>query len=321
MENFLYILGHNIVPIFVLVLSGYALGKKFSIDMPTMSKLNFYLFVPAFMFVYLFTTEVNRELFMIGVCCLVMFFAQDIFAGLIGKMRGMDKGKICAFKNTFMYTNCGNIGIPLTTLVFTSSYYVVDGKTPFLDIAIAAQIIIMILQNIVSNTLGFYTAGRAKFNRSDSLKKIFSMPTIYVIPLVILFKVIGFRVDETIIWPALVYLKDGLVAIALLTLGIQLSTSTFDFSNFDVYLASLTRLIIGPLMTMVFIFLFGFTGVLAQVLLISYAVPTAVNMALVAVECDNEPDFTTQVVTISTLLSAVTMTFFIYMARVLYPIF
>jgi len=321
LETFLYILGHNIVPIFALVTAGYCMGKKFPIDMPTMSKLNFYLFVPAFMFVYLFTTEINRDLFMIGVCSIVLFLAHDMVAGIIGRLFGFDKGRICAFKNTFMYTNCGNIGIPLTTLVFTSSYYVIDGKTPFLEMAIAGQIIIMILQILVSNTLAFYTAGRAKFNRSDSIKKILGMPTIYVIPFVCILKMLDIPVDKSIIWPALVYLKDGLVAIALLTLGMQLSKSEFDFSNRDVYVASLTRLIIGPLLTMVFIYLFGFTGILAQLLLISYAVPTSVTMALVAVECDNEPNFTTQVVTVSTLLSAVTMTFFIYIARIIYPIF
>ena len=61
-------------------------------------------------------------------------------------------------------------------------------------------------------------------------------------------------------------------------------------------------------------------GIVAQVLFISSGLPTAVNTALIAVEYDNYPDFVSQVVMTSTLLSAVSIVFIIYAARILYPI-
>jgi len=56
------------------------------------------------------------------------------------------------------------------------------------------------------------------------------------------------------------------------------------------------------------------------VLLISYSVPTAVNTALIAVECGNNQDFASQEVMISTILSGVTLTLAIYIARILFPV-
>ena len=320
MPIFFHILGHNIIPIFVLIALGFILSKKFNLDVFTLSKLNFYLFIPSFMFVNLYTTTIDFAMVRVLICGIALLIANDIVGEIIARIRHYDVGLKNAFKNSIMYTNCGNIGVSLITLIFTSDIFVIDGKTPYLDIAIAAQIVILLLQNITANTLGFFYAGRANFKAKDSIMKILEMPSIYVIPLVFFFKGIHFDIATTVIWPALGYLKDGLVPIALLTLGVQLSKTNFDFKNVDVHISVFTRLVIGPILTMIFIYIFGFTGVIAQTLLIAYAVPTAVNIALIAVECNNYPDFASQSVMVSTVFSAVTLTFIIYIARIIYPV-
>ena len=47
---FLHILANNIVPVFVIIGLGYIISKKFNLNVFTLSKLNFYLFVPGFIF-------------------------------------------------------------------------------------------------------------------------------------------------------------------------------------------------------------------------------------------------------------------------------
>ena len=103
-------------------------------------------------------------------------------------------------------------------------------------------------------------------------------------------------------------------------MGVQLSKTKFDFRNINVNIAVFTRLIIGPMLALIFIYIIGFTGVIAQTILISYSVPTAVNTALIAVECDNNQSFASQEVMISTIFSAVTLTSVIYLAGILFPI-
>jgi len=107
---------------------------------------------------------------------------------------------------------------------------------------------------------------------------------------------------------------------ALLTLGVQLSKTEFDFKNINVNIAVFTRLILGPILALVFIYIFGFSGVIAQTVLISYSVPTAVNTALIAVECDNNQNFASQEVMVSTIFSAFTLTSAIYIAAILFPV-
>jgi predicted permease len=214
----------------------------------------------------------------------------------------------------------GNIGLSLITLVFTSGSYVVDGKTPYLNEALAVVIAILIFMNISMYTMGFYNAGRASMDFKKSVSKMFSMPSIYVIPLILLIKYLKVDLTGTFIWPALGYLNNGLISTALLSLGIQLSNTKVDLKNGNVYLSVFIRLIAGPALAFALILIFGFTGVAAQTILICYSVPTAVNTAMIAVECRNNEDFATQSVVLSTLASVVTLTFMIFAAGYLFPI-
>ncbi|CUH95098.1 putative membrane protein [Propionispora sp. 2/2-37] len=320
MSIFFHILGYNILPIFILITLGYILGKKFELDILTLSKLNFYLFVPAFIFVNLYTTTLSFDMFKVFLCAGAMLFTNDLLGRIIARIRHYDIGMTNAFKNSIMFNNSGNIGLSLITLVFTSTPFVFDGKTPYLQQAIATQIVILVIQNISTNTLGFFNAGRAHGNVRQSILQIFTMPAIYIIPTAFFCKSIPFDFTATLIWPALEYLRDGLVPVALLTLGVQLSQTQFDLKNPDVHLSAFTRLIIGPVLAVLFIHIGGFTGVVAQTILIAYSVPTAVNTALIAIECDSCQNFAAQAVMVSTVFSAVTLSLAIYAARIFFPV-
>jgi predicted permease len=320
MSIFLHILINNIAPIFIIIALGFGLSKKFDFNIYTLSKINFYLFTPAFIFFNLYTADLDLKLFNVLLFCIISLVINDLLARIISRIRKYDIGLTNAFKNSIMFNNSGNIGLSLITLVFSSAPFVVGGTTPYLGQAIAAQIIILVFMNLTINTIGFYNAGRATMNIKDSIRQIFSLPSIYAIPLALLFKYMQVDVTTTPLWPALVYIKSGLVPISLITLGVQLSKTEFKFRDINVYIAVFARLILGPILTLIFIYLMNFSGVVAQTILIAYSVPTAVNTALIAVECDNNREFSSQMVMVSTVLSAITLTLAIYVARILFPV-
>lgn len=320
MSIFLHILGNNILPIFILIILGFIISKKFDLSVFTLSKLNFYIFIPGFIFYNLYTTNLSFDMIKILFFCAVYLLVNDLLSRIISKIRKYDVGKTNAFKNSIMFNNTGNIGVSLITLVFGSYPFVIGGKTPYLNQALTAQIMILVFMNITMNTIGFYNAGRAKMNIKDSMRQILTMPSIYAIPLALLLKYVQADVTTTFIWPTIEYIKGGLVPMALLTLGAQLSKTEFDFKNIDVNIAVFTRLILGPILALILIYIFGFYGVIAQTVLISYSVPTAVNTALIAFECDNNQSFASQEVMVSTIFSAITLTSAIYISRVLFPV-
>ncbi len=316
MEFFVFILTNNIVPIFVLIILGYWLGRKFELDVFTLSKLNFYVFVPAFILVNLYTTEIPLQMVQVPVFALSLMVLNFAVSSAVAKVRRYDMGMASAFKNSIMFYNSGNIGLPLITLVFSNPPF---AETGFLSTAVTAQILVLMILNVTMNTVGFFNAGRATMRWQDSVLKVLTMPVIYAIPAAFFFKAVPYDLTDAIVWPALAYAREGLISVALLTLGAQLSRTTLRVTNAEVYVAAGVRLLGGPVMAWGLLQIMGIGGVLAQALMISSAVPTAVNSALIAVEMNNEPGFASQVVMVSTLCSAVTLTLVIYGAQLLFP--
>jgi len=320
MSVFFHILSHNIVPLFTIIALGYLLNRKFDLNIYTLSKFSFYIFSPCFIFVYLYMTPLRFDLLKVLACGLVLLAANGILGRLIAKSRGFDIGLASAFVNSVMFNNAGNIGVSLIILIFASPPYVINGTTPYLNEAMAAQIILVVIQNVSGNTLGFFNAGRATMDAKASLRQILTMPPIYAVPAAFLLKWAPIDLTTMPVWPALTYVAGAMVPMSLLTLGVQLSKTTFDFTHVDVYLSAFSRLILGPAIGFCFIHLFDLTGIIAQTMFITSAVPTAVNTALIAVELDNQPAFAAQVVMTSTVLSTLTLSMTIYAARFLFPV-
>ena len=312
------ILANNIFPIFVLVGLGFLLAKKFTMDIGTLTKVNFYLLVPSFTFVYLYTTDIPVEMLKVFAAAVLLMVINYSIASIVSNLRKFDTGLKNAFINSIIFYNSGNIGIPLITLIFSNPPFVVNGQTPYLDMALTAQIMVLVVQNITTNTLGFYIAGRAKLPWKESLKKILKMPAVYMIPAAFLFKALPVDLTCMPFWPAMVYLRNALVATALLILGIQIAGTRFKSLDKNVLCSSLIRLAGGPLLALGLIFILKLEGIPAQVTFISSSVPTAVNSALIASECDNQPDFAAHAVLSSTVLCAVTLPGVIYLAQTMF---
>jgi predicted permease len=264
--------------------------------------------------------ELDITLLIVLFFCIAYIVVNGIISDGVARLKGFDSGMSSAFKNSIIFNNTGNIGLSLITLIFSGGSYLINGETPYLNEAIAVIVIVMVFSNITSNTLGFYNAGRATMSISRSIRKIFSLPSIYVIPLALILKRLNVDITGTFVWPSLIYMRNAMVAMALLTLGVQLSKTKTKINDKKVFLAVFMRLVGGPILAIVLIKIFGFKGVVAQTLFIVYSVPTAVNTALIAVECKNCEEFATQAVILSTVLSAITLTFSIYISQTLFPI-
>lgn len=304
----------------IIILFGFLLGKKFPMDILTMTKLNFYIYVPFFIFIQLCTTTMPKEMIKVLLFTVLLAVANNISASLVAKFRRYDESLKNAFKNSILFYNSGNIGIPLITLVFSSGPFLVNGKTPYLTLALTTQIVVLLVQNISTNTIGFFNAGKGKMHWKESIKSIICMPTIYVIPLAFFFKSMPFKLEEFPLWPAFVYIKDGLISIALITLGIQLAETKFSLKNKEVYISNFLRLVGSGIFALVILKIIGISGVPAQALMISSTLPTAVNTALIAIERNNEPDFAAQAVMTATIFSSITLVLVIYAARIVFPI-
>jgi predicted permease len=104
------------------------------------------------------------------------------------------------------------------------------------------------------------------------------------------------------------YFHDGLVAIALVTLGIQLSKTRASFVLSKIGWALALRLIAGPFIGWGLAYVFNFEGSILLSMILSTSFPTAVNTAMIAHEFGADTEYATDTVFWSTMLSMVTVT-------------
>jgi predicted permease len=108
------------------------------------------------------------------------------------------------------------------------------------------------------------------------------------------------------------YIANAFMATALITLGVQLGALKWGFRLSDVLISNFLRLLIAPVLGLLVVLMLGIEGITAKALILSCAVPTSLSSVLLAVEYDNEVDFSSQAVFFSTLCSMVTVPLTIY---------
>ncbi|MBB6672510.1 AEC family transporter [Cohnella nanjingensis] len=299
MTIFLTILRDNVLPISILIAIGILLQRSFKLDIRTLSKLNFYLFSPAIMFKLLYGTAISMQLFGQVILFFVLFMAlQYGLVEAVVRIRRYRPGMRSAMRNSVLFYNSANYGIPLNQLAFANNPY-----------TLSVQVLIMMMQSLIPNTYGVYNVNAHKANWREIRRVILSMPVIYVIPLALAMRYFEVPLPDSA-GTAVEYLSNAFIGTALITLGVQLGNMSWAIRRTmlaDVSTAVLLRLVAGPLLAWLTVALMGMEGLMASALIVSSAVPTSLSSVLLAVEFDNEPAFASQSVFVSTVLSTVTV--------------
>src|SRR5690625_1224795 len=146
MTELFMIIKEIILPIFMIIMFGFVLQRKFNLHVQTLAKINIYLLVPGFIFVKLYSTDISIQLFaniflFFIIYCVILF----ITAQLVGKLIGLRKAKKTTFINSVMFFNSGNYGVPVNDLVFHSD-----------PLAMSVQVIILTLQNFFLLSFWFF---------------------------------------------------------------------------------------------------------------------------------------------------------------------
>lgn len=299
-----------VAPIFVMIGAGYAVQKYVGFDGRTLVKLNFWVFTPAFLFSRIVSSSLSAAQFLKIALHFVILFALIFGLAWFGAhLLGAGDRLKRALTATVLFYNSGNYGVPVARLAFPS---LIPGTV---GIGEQVQAITIMLQNVSNFTFGLaLVAGGKGRSRRETLRSILSLPMVYTLVLAWAWRATTWPLPAPID-TALKTLSEGLVPVALITLGVQMATlKSHPFSAFLAW-SLVLRLIIGPILGLVIVLALGVRGELAQAIVVSTSFPTAVNAALIAIEFDNEPEFAAAAVFYSTLLSALTVSLVIYGVR------
>lgn len=301
------ILAEIIGPVFVLMIVGYIIQIKYKLDLSTLAKVNIYFLAPGFIFNAMYRAEFSGTFFL-SILGFFMLFVVIIFliSTFIGKVLKLEGNRKTLFTNSTIFFNSGNYGVPVNALVFQGD-----------PLATSIQVVALTFQNMFLFSYGIFSIRVSSKGKWRALLGYLRMPVLYGLLAGLVLNFFNVPLPDLVLVPA-GNIANAMVGMALLTIGAQIASIKLTKGLRLVYLSMLIRLIGGPLIAYLMILVFGLDGMTAQALFIASAMPTSVNSSVVAQEYSDDPTFATQAVMFSTIFSAITVTFVIYLARVLF---
>lgn len=307
--SFLGVIFLNVIlPILILLLIGASLQRKFNFDLKALSNLITYCFMPAAVFMNIYETNIDMEVLLQIIGYLVIFsLCLMATSSFVSKMLKLDKSETGIFNNSVVLMNSGNYGIPVSQLIFQAN-----------PLGISIQIIMVVFQNILTYSYGLYNLISATKSGLDILRALMLLPIIHAMILGGIFNAFHISLPE-FIWIPITQLGNAFIAIALILLGAQLAKIQFKtLFNKLIVISSIGRLLIGPSIALLLIYIMGLNGVVAQSLFIGSSFPTSRNSATLALEYDVHPDIAAQTVLFTTVLSSITVTIVVYLSSILF---
>ncbi|MBS6397185.1 MAG: AEC family transporter [Clostridiales bacterium] len=290
----------QILSLVVMGLAGYGLRRSGMLNHEESRGLTvacLYVCVPCTMF-QAFQTDITPEklagfLYAVTAVAVVhaVFFAFVWLAGRLYPMNGLEKASV-------IYSNSGNLIIPLVIGVFGSEYVFYTSAYLF-----------------VQNALLWSHGQRIMRKESKvSWKKIFFTPPIIAIFLGIVFMAMDWSLPE-VIDTAFSGLASCIGPVSMLTIGILIAEMDLKkiFVNRRIYVMTAFRLLICPALTIVsvclvwMLFPVKVDQVLCLIVLLGSCGPAATSVAQMAQMFDNDPGYASSINVLTTFGSIVTM--------------
>ena len=291
----LFVVFFNVIlPVFGIVLLGAFLGKRLELEAKTLTRVAYYVFVPAFIFRSISMAEVpltsvSRMLIFIILSHLLAVVA----AAVLGRVLGKSKQMIAAFIMIAAFGNVGNFGLAIIQFRLG-------------DIALPAATIYFVAINTVAFIVCLSAAGWAHGGSRGAIWKVVKTPAVWAtVPAIV---VSSGGIDVPLLLDRMIGLLAGaMIPVMLFALGLQLQEQGKIHLTKDVFIASTIRLILVPALALLVALPFGLPQIESSAGVLQAAMPVAILVSIIAKENDIVPEFVTSVVVVSTLFSIVTL--------------
>lgn len=290
-----------IFPIFFIILVGALLERALTLDISTLTRINFYAFVPALVFMKMLHADLSLlTMGSIALFVLAHSAVMLLLASLLYRHPSFQPYRKVLLLAAVL-TNAGNYGIPFVLLAFGDRYMSVGA-------------VVLLVQNLLAFTYGVLLMESGQPQRTHVLRAIMRLPVIYALTAALLLNALNIHLPAPLAIP-LDYMANALIPVALLTLGTQLGRGIGRPSAALLLTPVILRLVVAPLLARVMLPLFNLPHDIHVVLVTTAGLPIAVNVFILSAQYRTQESFASQIVTVSTLLSAVSQSAWLVVLR------
>lgn len=278
-----------IFPIFAIIAAGWLYARYRSarggIDMSFANQLNMEIFVPALIFAALASKSFDLAAYnRLAIGGLVLMLGSGVIAwGIARLLREQPK----TFVPPMMFTNSGNMGLPLMVLAFGEA-------------ALPAAVVFFFVENVLHYTLGTWM-----LDHRARLWNLWRVPVIFAALMALAINLSGYELWQPL-YLAIKLVGDVAIPLLLFSLGVRLAVSTWS----DVRLGLIGAVVCpttGMLLAWLLISLLGLDERDAALLMLFGALPPAVLNFVFAERYRQEPAKVASIVMIGNLGALVFM--------------
>ena len=280
-----------VLPVGLIILIGFIVGRTLSLQRSTLSQLALYVLSPALVIDSLYRTELSLNSsigLLIGFAITSVLIYVAVWG--IGKLLKFPVTLTRGITAVVMFPNNGNMGLPVATFAFGAAG---------LDRAIVYMI---------GSSFLMFCFGPAMIRGKgivQGLKLTLRLPLIWSI----LFGLSLRWSSVEIPWQldrGIQQLGAAAIPIALILLGMQLSENDFKPKIREIVTA-IARLLIAPIVAYFIGRLLQLELLSLQVLVLQSAMPTAVNSFVIVSEFGGDKDLVARAIVTSTIMSFITL--------------
>jgi predicted permease len=285
-----------VLPVIFIFLTGYALQKWKRADIKSLSTVAIYVMTPSLVFHTFYNTELDLQYLYIIIFSLLLMVVLWVLNKGYCKLMGHSAKTENALALSTVFMNSGNYGTPLILFAY--------GETAF-----AYAISIMVAHALLMNSFGVYIAARgdAKAGMKTALQSLFKLPTPYAVIVALFFNWLNIQLPANLL-SAFDLVAQATIPTIMIILGMQMATITSkQFQWGSVSYGVLVRLLISPLVAFCFTLFVPIDPLLAKVLIVSSAMPSAATMVMYSVQFDTKPQLVSSITLVSTLASILTL--------------
>ena len=285
-----------VLPVMLVAALGAVVGRWRRVPAEPLSAVVFFLFTPALVYHSLANSELAAGLSLkIAAVAVIIYVVGFAAASAWSMLVRHEPPQRSAFALAVTSLNTGNMGIAVALLAFG-------------EVGVQVAVLTWVVNATLVTSAGIVIATLPSGSSKRALVAPFAYPALYAAALG--FAANGLDVDLPVTIEApIATLAGAAVPAMLVVLGLQLGRGLGDLGELaDVGVASVLRLLLGPLVALGAALALGLEGVTRDVVIVLGGMPTAVIAIIVATEFDVRPQFVTRSVVTSTLASVATLT-------------
>lgn len=270
-----------VFPIFAVVLVGFLYGRRHAPDMAAANRLNLEIFTPALIFSVLAGKDFALDEYgALALGAALVVFGSGLIAWPLARLLGF---RIKTFVPPMMFTNSGNMGLPLALFAFGEA-------------ALPAAVVLFLVENLLH-----FSVGNAMLEGRAHPRVLLRMPMLQAGLAGLAVSLLQLPIPEPIA-QAVELLGQVSIPLMLFALGVRMTG--VDLQDWRIGLAGAVICpVSGVLIAFVAAPALGLAGVQADQLLVFGALPPAVLNYMLAERFEQEPRQVAAIVLMGNLAS------------------